>query len=363
MTTFALGSLRNTSVWGVYRMREQIDLDPLYQREGGIWTLENKQILIDTIVNGFDVPKIYMHKLTTPQQIGGRQVDLAVIDGKQRLSAIWAFIQGSFPLKHDFDYVKDETVAAGGFTYADLARVYPDIKADFDAYTLDVVTIETDDIELIEDMFSRLNEAMPLNAAEKRNAFGGPLPIAVREMATYPLFVDKIPFSNRRYRHYDIAAKMLFQIYTKESADTKKVYIDNFFKRFSDKTSDDIADMLQTARDIASVMERTFVDKDTLLRSVGMVMLYFLAFERALQRNVPAVITRPALESFERKRKENRELAEVNIADADYDLLEFDRYTQSPNDAVALRFRLGVLDRLAFGNGLGFADEKVLEAD
>ena len=358
MTTFALGSLRNTSVWGVFRMREQIDLDPLYQREGGIWTHENKQILIDTIVNGFDVPKIYMHKLTTPQQVGGKQVDLAVIDGKQRLSAIWAFIQGGFALKQDFDYVKDESVAAGGFTYADLARVYPDIKADFDAYTLDVVTIETDDTELIEDMFSRLNEAMPLNAAEKRNAFGGPLPAAVREMATFPLFVSKIPFSNRRYRHYDIAAKMLFQIHTAESADTKKVYIDNFFRRFSDKTADDIAEMMQTARDIVDAMGRVFVDRDSLLRSVGMVMLYFLAFERALQRNVQAIITRPALEAFERKRKENRELAEVNIADADYDLLEFDRYTQSPNDAVALRFRLRVLDRLAFGDALGFSEKK-----
>lgn len=362
MTVFALGSLRNTSVWGVYRMRDQIDLDPLYQREGGIWTLENKQLLIDTIINGFDVPKIYMHRLSTPQQIAGREIELAVIDGKQRLSAIWDFIRGSFALKADFDYVKDDNVAAGGFTYADLARDLPDIKADFDAYTLDIVTIETEEPELIEDMFSRLNEAMPLNAAEKRNAWPGPLPAAVRELASYTFFVENLPFSNRRYRHYDLAAKMLFQVYTDKSADTKKVYVDNFFKHFATASQADIHDIVAGTSAILRAMEATFIDRDPLLRSVGMVMLYFLAFERATQRGLN-IITRPSLLRFEEQRKSNRTVAEANIADADYDLLEFDRYTQSPNDAVALRFRLGVLDRVAFENALGFAGERVFSVD
>lgn len=352
MTNFALGSLRNTSVWGVFRMREQIDLDPPYQREGDVWTQENKQNLIDTIINGFDVPKIYMHKLSIPQQIEGRQIELAVIDGKQRLTAIWAFIQGSFSLKQDFDYVKDDRVNAKGFTYSDLAKVYPDIKADFDAYTLDVVTIETDDLELIEDMFSRLNEAMPLNAAEKRNAFGGPLPSAVRQIANSSLFTQKIPFSNKRYRHLDIAAKMLFIVYSKNVIDTKKIQIDNFFKKFSKKKIEDIEDVVKTVVSIVDGMDSIFVEKDKLLKSVGMLMVYFLAFERAIFLNLQGIITRSSLEEFERKRIENRELAENNISDADYDLLEFDRYTQSPNDAVALRFRLEVLDRVAFGGAL-----------
>jgi hypothetical protein len=355
MTSFALGSLRNTSVWGVFRMREQIDLDPLYQREGNVWTQENNQNLIDTIINGFDVPKIYMHKFSTPNNIEGRQIELAVIDGKQRLSAIWAFIQGKFALKKDFDYIKDDSISAGGFTYAELAASYPDIKADFDAYTLDVVTIETDDIEIIEDMFSRLNEAMPLNAAEKRNAFGGPLPLAVRDIANLALFTQKIPFSNRRYRHYDIAAKMLFQIFSKEITDTKKAYVDKFFRNFSDKKEEDILNIKEVAVDIAESMENIFVEKDKLLRSVGMVMLYFLAFKRARDIGIKDVISRDNIEKFEKLRIENRESAEKNIDFPDYELLEFDRYTQSPNDAVALRFRLGVLDRLAFQGALGLS--------
>lgn len=355
MTTFKLGQLRNASVWGIYRMRDLIDLDPLYQREGGIWTTEAKQGLIDTIVNGFDVPKLYMHKLSKPEMIGTREVELAVIDGKQRLSAIWDFIRGGFTLRPDFTYVKDDDIAAGGFTYADLAREYPDLKSDFDSYSLDVVTVETDDTELIEDMFSRLNEAMPLNAAEKRNAWPGPLPFAVRELAAYPLFLENIPFSNRRYRHYDLAAKMLFQIRTDGPADTKKVYIDQFFRSLSAADAADIGEIMQLCTATMRAMEAVFIDRDPLLRSVGMIMLYFLAFERAIQRGLTQMLTRPSFDEFERQRRRNREAAELDIANADYDLLEFDRYTQSPNDAVALRFRLAVLDRVAFGGRLGFA--------
>ena len=43
-----------------------------------------------------------------------------------------------------------------------------------------------------------------------------------------------------------------------------------------------------------------------------------------------------------------------DISQPDYKLLEFDRYTQSPNDGVALRYRLAVIDEKTFGGKLGF---------
>lgn len=161
MTNFSLGYLLNSSAWNLFRIRDRIDMEPEYQREGDVWTSGKRKLLIDTIINGFDVPKIYMHKFAEPIEKNGKSYEYAVIDGKQRLSAIWDFIQGKFDLDEDFAYIKDETVKASNFTYSDLSRNYPDIKADFDAYHIAVVTIETKDIELIEDMFSRLNEAMP----------------------------------------------------------------------------------------------------------------------------------------------------------------------------------------------------------
>ena len=40
--------------------------------------------------------------------------------------------------------------------------------------------------------------------------------------------------------------------------------------------------------------------------------------------------------------------------ESSYDLLEFDRYSQAPNEAIAMRFRLAVLDEKLFGGQLSF---------
>jgi len=329
-------------------------MDPVYQREGDIWNLDKKQLLIDTIINGFDVPKIYMHKFTSQTPPPSPGLEYAVIDGKQRLNAIWEFILGEISLADDFEYVRQVELDLRGFTYADLSREFPDIKADFDAYHLTVVTIETDEIELIEDMFSRLNEAMPLNAAEKRNARGGPLPAATRVLCAEPFFIEKIPFTNRRYRHLDLGAKMLFLASRETVSDTKKAYIDKFFDTHRNSTTHDIATFVNKAHLVVDRMAQIFVNKDRLLRSVGMIILYFLLMERAIELGRESLITRTTLEEFERMRSANRERAALDIAEADYNLLEFDRYTQSPNDAIALRFRLAVIDQIMFRNELRF---------
>lgn len=59
-------------------------------------------------------------------------------------------------------------------------------------------------------MFSRLNEAVALNAAEKRNALGGPAPKAIRRVAMFPFFTKKLNISNKQYQHRDLAAKFLY---------------------------------------------------------------------------------------------------------------------------------------------------------
>lgn len=355
MTDFSIGSLRNNSIWSIYRLRDAIDLEPEYQRESDIWTLEKKQLLIDTILNGFDLPKIYIHRFLNKKNVDGRQIEYAVVDGKQRLSAIWDFIEGGFALSDEFSYVKDESIILKNKTYDDIAQTYPDLKSDLDSFLLDIVVIETDDIELIEDMFSRLNEAMPLNAAEKRNARPGPLPKAVRHLVfDKSFFLKKLPFTNRRYRHYDIASKMLLLVSRDVVSDTKKAYVDAFFKRHRKSKHEDIAETLKKSSEVLDRMSRVFIDKDPLLRSVGMVILYFLVFARLAEIGKIKLVKRPMLLEFEERRIKNRRIAVDDIAKADYKLLEFDRYTQSPNDGIALRYRLAVVDEILFDGVLKY---------
>ncbi len=324
-------------------MRDRIQLDPDYQRSSDIWTRDKRQLLIDTILNGFDMPKLYLHKFSQPLKKGGKAYDYAIIDGKQRLETIWSFIDGKIALDDDFEYFKDSSVKAPEMTYTELGQNYPELKADFDGFLLAVMCIETDDIEMIEEMFSRLNEAVPLTAAEKRNAYGGPIPIAVRNLAKEKFFTQSLPFPNKRYRHFDLATKFFLAESSEKVVDTKKVYLDEFVKRHSNESRNKTFDFVKRTHENIVKMANVFTSGDPLLRHVGMVMLYYHLFRLADEYELSTKLERKKFVDFDKLRDKNRSVAEEDITKADYDLLEFDRFAQSPNDGYALKFRLRVM--------------------
>ncbi|MDX2221680.1 MAG: DUF262 domain-containing protein [Rhodospirillaceae bacterium] len=340
---FNVYELKNSSVLYLYAQRSKILINPDYQRMGDIWTLDKKQLLIDTIINNFDVPKIYFHDLLDYNKKSKHE--FAIVDGRQRLEAIWGFINGDFALADDFEYLRNTKIKAAGLTYAELASDYPQIKQLFDSSSLSVHSIQTDDLELIEEMFSRLNEAVPLNAAEKRNAFGGPLPKICREISGHQFFTKNLKISDKRYQHRDVAAKLLFLTFKDDVADTKKIYLDNFFRENKSAFESHFSSAVKKVKETLAEMQDVFVAKDKLLKSSGMVVLYFLLFRDAYGQSWRKKLTRSKMNDFETRRIKNRKSAELDITKADYDLLEFDRLTQTPNDQYAIRFRLDVLKK------------------
>src|SRR5436190_1481974 len=103
---FSLSKVPQSSLLVVYSDRDEIQLDPEYQRIGGIWTREKRQLLIDSLINGFDVPRLYFHEFVPARTIKGKKYRFAIIDGKQRLQTIWDFIDGNISLADDFKYIK-----------------------------------------------------------------------------------------------------------------------------------------------------------------------------------------------------------------------------------------------------------------
>jgi len=93
-------------------------------------------------------------------------------------------------------------------------------------------------------------------------------------------------------------------------------------------------------------MAKLFVKGDELLKSVGMVTLYYLL----LTKDPPRALQRQDLLAFEAARRTNRVTAEEDIGKGDYELLEFDRFTQSPNDEIAMEYRLKVIRKFLAEN-------------
>ena len=75
-----------------------LEVDPEYQR-GPVWTRIQKQYFVDSILRGYHIPLIYMH-FKKGNEVGGLQVGdrLYIIDGQQRVRALYEFSEGAFPL-------------------------------------------------------------------------------------------------------------------------------------------------------------------------------------------------------------------------------------------------------------------------
>lgn len=363
MKPMNISTLTQSATLYVHSERESIQLAPEYQRESDVWTLEKRQLLIDSILNGYDIPKLYFHKFTKPKRIGKHIYSFAIVDGKQRLSSIWAFIDGDIALGDSFEYLADPKISGKGLTYKELGRKYPKLKLQFDSYSLPIVAIETDDIDLIEDMFSRLNEAVPLSAAEKRNAYPGPVPKAIRTLSKDAFFKTRLPFPNKRYRHFDLAAKFLLVEDQGKVVDTKKVYLDSFVKRSKSKKPAEVEKLSAQVKKTLRLMASCFIEQDPLLRSVGTIVLYFHLFRIAAKGGWESAINRTALRRFEEERQRNREAAEQDLASADYQLLEFDRFVQTPNDAFATTTRLQVMLKKCFNKALPKGYGALIEPD
>lgn len=342
MTEFSVFPMRANSVAYLYRIRNSIQVDPIYQRQGEVWSIAKQRLLIDSVINKFDIPKIYFHEHPHPLEIDGRRIRFSLVDGRQRLEAIWGFIEGRFALAEDFVLLEDSATEIAGKTYSEIEEYAPEVAALFSATSLDVMLIRTDDIELIEEMFSRLNEAVPLNAAEKRNGRGGPLRPAVRNLVETALFMNRLPFPNTRYRHYDLATKFLYWSEREGPADTKKRQLDDFWDDVrSDVNGQARADeLVSLARPVVEAMAGTFVEGDPLLASIGMVSVYFLLYRELLDDSLP---TRAQLVNFNERRRLRPFEDDDDLTEAQFRLLEFDRLSQSPNDESALRYRLSVL--------------------
>jgi hypothetical protein len=338
--------LQHNNILSQFADKDLIIMDPEYQRQGDIWSKEKRQLLIDSILNRYDIPKLYFHKLGR-EYVKKTGKEYAVIDGRQRLEAIFDFMNGEFELADDFDYLLDESVDARGLNYNDLAKNYPRIKQRFDAFNLPIICVETDDLELIEDMFSRLNEAVPLNAAEKRNAIGGTMARTITDVSKQPFFAKKVAFGNGRYQHREVSVRLLFlEKCLKEDklVDTKKPFLDQFTRDYKTQNSAEVQRLKASVTKVLKEMTAIFTERDTLLATQAPIPIYFLLFREALNTGRINKISRDKFIKFREARQKNREVAAKDITKAEFDLLEYDRLSQQgTNDASSIRERLSII--------------------
>lgn len=330
-------------VWW-YKQRPVIEFNPPYQRKGRLWSRSDKAYLIDSIINGFDVPKLYVADF----QMGGIKLnasgkEYAIIDGKQRFEAVFDFFDNTLTLNDDFIWRRDSSLKLGGLGLKDLRSNYPDIADAFETETFDVMSVVTDDPNDINELFVRLNRSKPLSGAEIRNAMIGAVPGMIRNIAKHEIFTDYIRFSAKRAGDFNAAAKVVMFEYRNGPASTKKTDLDNFAQ-----TSKIDMEKLELAGNhclsFLDSMTEVFLPRDFLLGSAGVFpVLYW--FVRLVPVSLRSMI-REFLIQFENERSEARSRAAAGRSISSERELLFSRYDTLNRSTDDRRSHLGRLEIL-----------------
>lgn len=154
--------------WENYQLGKY-NFEPDYQRSSDVWSYSKKSFLIDTILKNFPMPPIFLHQHIHTDT--GKTV-YDVIDGKQRLTTIISFIKNDVSIPDDFsnDTYGDEVLNGLFFKDFDENRLF-EWKKVFWKYELSIEYVDTDQIDIVNNIFDRLNRnGEPLTRQELRNA-------------------------------------------------------------------------------------------------------------------------------------------------------------------------------------------------
>ena len=175
----------------IYKRRDRYEI-PDWQREE-VWAEPKKQLLIDTILRGWKLPKFYFLKTASDP------TEYEVVDGQQRLMAIFEFFDNELPLS-------DESAKIFKAQY--YKNLPEHISDRFDDFEIEFDEITDADEQELKIFFQRLQEGLRLTSSEKLNSVHSKLRDFSKKLSKHNFFKEKVTATDRRYGHFDIVAKV-----------------------------------------------------------------------------------------------------------------------------------------------------------
>ena len=309
----------------IYGIKDRVDTNPDFQRPA-VWGRSQKQLLIDSILRDYDIPKLYWRKT------GTKPDTYDVVDGQQRLRAIWEFFDGKYKLPQNADPVDGFEIASCKYNY-----LPDDIRMKLDIYPLDIIILEETDEDEVREMFLRLQNGTTLKAQEKRNAFPGKMRDFVRNLSGHPFF-SKVGFGNARFTYDLVAAQMVCLELAGEPTNVKnndlnKMYEDN--KEFDDKSSD-----ARAINKVLNFFNEVFPEKTPELERFNAISLYCVVAELMKQYVIDEV--KPYFQSWVINFEQERYLQEAKPEDeADSEWVTYkEKISHSTDSADSIRWRM-----------------------
>ncbi len=188
-------------------------------------------MLVDSILRGIDLPKIYLRKI----KHGIYHYEVA--DGQQRINAINLFMNDKLALSTQIykglDLSKIGSFQVGGKKKSELNIK---LRKKFENHKLTIAIVEEASNSEIRTLFGRLQMGDPLNPAEIRNAIistlGDNIDLLVREHD----FFSKSKINSERFKRQDFLVHCFALLHYGNKSDLKAPLFQRLYYDLSDQT-------------------------------------------------------------------------------------------------------------------------------
>lgn len=310
----------------IFKRRDRYEI-PDWQREE-VWDKPKKQALIDSILRGWKLPKFYFVKTS--------EDEYEVVDGQQRLQAIFEFFSNDLPLS------AQSAAEFGGARYDKLPQRTSDA---FDDFEIEYDEIEDAKQEDLKEFFQRLQAGLPLTSSERLNSIHSKLRNFCKNTSQHKFFSEKVGFPNTRFAHFDVMAKAaVIEIEGIDAGVRFEDLKDVFEAQSNFSPTSAVAKRLKDALDF---LNRVFVEKTKNLRSRAVVQSLITLASRLVSTGHSDGLEKEMRQFFEDFGRELSRQVELGPAATDSDYVTFQRSVNT-NLKTGARTRHQILLRKLF---------------
>lgn len=178
--------------------KHKYKVDTTYQRPPDVWSREDNQCLIDSIIRGEPIPLFFVNEVSDEGLY-------YIVDGQQRLNAIREYCENNFGLNRKYSGEENH-----GKRFNERDAISDEQRERFLNYKLTFHILENYNDDRIRLIFSRLQRGKPLQIGERLNAMPGSIVNRMRDISNHDFMNKSIGVHQGRYGAYPDAARILF---------------------------------------------------------------------------------------------------------------------------------------------------------
>lgn len=271
--------------------KETLSFNHPIQRQSAQWSNEQQSLLIHSILDNFPVPAVYIHKAESVESDakGRHKYGYSVLDGKQRMTTVFSYIDGEFALSEDTPDVtiEDTTYKIGGKYFDDLDE---DVQQEILRFKFNIQAFEEVTDEVIEEIFFRLNNSTPLTKPQKaKPLMGVENSIFVNEILSNRFFTEKCNFTKSQIKNSDdmctLIQGMMLLDYKHRNYEFDTISADAVMQYSQYIKGNYPEECKCRLKKIVAFLDNLFYMKEKNLRKINVPILFLMA-DKALEQSI-----------------------------------------------------------------------------